>query len=330
MRISVIGSGSWGTVLSQILNDNGHDVLLWSRTAAKAEAMAASHCNADYLPNLKLASTITISNDLALAVKRAQVLVFVVPSKAMSEVAAQVANISACEDKVLLSCTKGIEPIHYQTMSKILSAILPKAKALAVMSGPNLSGEIALRQPSATVIACQNLAVAELLQSLFINKYFRPYTSTDVVGVELCGAVKNCMALVGGMMSGLRFGDNSMAALITRGLAEIKRLGLKLGAQNDTFNGLAGMGDLIATCESSQSRNHKAGVALAQGQSLADIQNNSKMVIEGIMTTKAVYALAEQNSIEMPIIEQLYQVLFNDKDVKEALQTLMSRTGKKE
>lgn len=330
MKISVIGSGSWGTVLSQILDDNGHEVVLWSRTAEKALAMNTTHRNADYLPQLQLSPSIQITNDLPGAIKRAEVLVFVVPSKAMSDVAEQVAEISGCETKIILSCTKGIEPQQHLTMSKILGKVFPHAKAIAVMSGPNLSREIALRQPSATVIACHDLQIAEQLQGLFINKYFRPYTSTDVVGVELCGSIKNCMALVGGMMSGLRFGDNSMAALITRGLAEIKRLGLKLGAENETFNGLAGVGDLIATCESSQSRNHAAGVALAEGKSLQAIQDSSKMVIEGIMTTKAVHALAAQHNIEMPIIDQLYQVLFEGKNVKAALETLMSRTGKKE
>jgi glycerol-3-phosphate dehydrogenase (NAD(P)+) len=330
MKLAIIGAGSWGTVLSQILNDNGHEIVLWSRTAAKAQAMAFSHCNVDYLPHLKLSPKILITNDLELAVRDAQVLIFVVPSKAMSSVAEKVAQITSCEDKIVLSCTKGIDPVSYTTMSKILSAKLPRAKHLAVMSGPNLAGEIALRQPSATVIACKDLAVAEQLQGLFINKYFRPYTSTDILGVELCGALKNCMAIVAGMMCGLGFGDNSLAALITRGLAEIKRLGLRLGAQQETFQGLAGVGDLIATCISSQSRNHLAGEALAKGKSLSEIQTNSKMVIEGIMTTKAAHALAARENIEMPIIEQLYQVLFDGKDVQEALVTLMSRTGKKE
>lgn len=330
MQISVIGAGSWGTVLAQILNDNGHEVLLWARSKAKAAAIEATHCNADYLPQLKLDHSIHITNDLTLAVNQSQVLVFVVPSKAMAETAERISQINSCADKILLSCTKGFDPASKATMSSVLGRYLPQAKGLAVMSGPNLAGELALRQPGATVIASKEETTAEILQSLFLNNYFRPYTSSDLVGVELCGTLKNCMALVGGMICGLEYGDNCLAALITRGLAEIKRLGLALGAEEATFNGLAGMGDLIATCMSTRSRNHLAGEALARGKTLEEIQNTSKMVIEGIHTTKVAYNLGKEKNIELPIIEQLYAVLFTQKDVIAGLNCLMQREGKKE
>lgn len=329
MNVSVIGAGSWGTVLAQILNDNGHQVTLWARNKEKAAAIAASHCNRDYLPNLILADTIRVTNELKTVVENAEVLVFVVPSKAMAETAQKVAEISECRDKLLLSCTKGFDPITQDTMSEVLTKAFPYAKGIAVMSGPNLAGELAQRQPGATVIAARDEAVAETLQQVFLNKYFRPYTSTDPKGVELAGALKNCMALVGGMMCGLNFGDNCLATLITRGLAEMTRLGVALGAKETTFSGLAGMGDLIATCMSTQSRNHKAGVALAEGKSLTEIQSG-KMVVEGISTAKVAHKLAQDKGIEMPIIDQLYHVLFEQKTVKEGLAALMQRAGKKE
>lgn len=330
MKVSVIGAGSWGTVLAQILNDNGNDVTLWVRNKEKAARIATSHCNTDYLPNLLLDSAIQITNDLEIAIKRAEVLVFVVPSEALQNICTRVSAIDDCCEKILLSCTKGFDTQLEMRMSQIISTYVPKAKALAVLSGPNLAGELAQRQPGATVIACKDLAVAVILQKLFINNYFRPYISQDVDGVEICGCLKNSMALVSGMMSGMHFGENCQAALITRGLAEITRLGTKLGAQQDTFYGLAGIGDLVATCTSKKSRNRSAGEALAKGKTLKEIYSATNMVIEGINTTKVVYALARQEKVEMPIVNQLYLVLFEEKSVLEAINALMSRKGKME
>jgi len=330
LKVSVIGAGSWGTVLAQILDDNGHDVTLWVRNPAKAEKIVSSRCNIDYLPNLILAPTITITNNLETAIKRADVLVFVVPSSVMKELCEQVAAFDNCFNKIILSCTKGFDTKLGMRMSQIISTYLPKAKSIAVLSGPNLAGELAKRQPGATVIACQDLIIAKKLQEIFINNYFRPYISEDVDGVEICGCLKNTMALVSGMMSGMKFGENCQAALITRGLAEITRLGLKLGAQQDTFYGLAGIGDLVATCTSTQSRNRRAGEALAQGKTLEEIYNTTNMVIEGINTAEVVYYLAEKENVEMPIVTQLYLVLFKEKAVHDALEYLMSRKGKKE
>lgn len=330
MKVAIIGAGSWGTVLAQILNDNGHEVLLWARSKEKAQRMNAVHCNETYLPDLHLAPAITITNDLARAVTEAQILVLVVPAKGMSAVVKEIAAIDACEEKIILSCTKGFDLTTMEDMSMVITKALPKARKFAVMSGPNLAVELSKRQPAATVIASKDKETVLLLQKLFLNKYFRPYISDDVLGVELCGCLKNSIALVGGMLTGLDFGANSLAALITRGLAEITRLGVAMGAEKDTFAGLAGVGDLIATCTSPKSRNRSAGVALAQGKTLEEIIGSTHMVIEGIDTTKAIHALAQKYNVEMPLSEALYQVLFQKKDVHTALTELMSRKGKQE
>jgi glycerol-3-phosphate dehydrogenase (NAD(P)+) len=330
MKLSVIGAGSWGTVLAQILADNGHAVTLWARNPDKAARIQESRCNADYLPDLKLHPAITVTGSLEEAAKDAAVLVFVVPSKGMAAVARQVAGFTDCRDTVLLTCTKGFDLSTHKLMTDILEETFPHARASAALSGPNLAKEIAQKQPAATVIACREMKEAKFLQKCFMNGYFRPYTSTDVIGVELCGCVKNCIALVGGMLSGLGYGENAQAGLITRGLAELTRLGVKLGAHRATFFGLAGVGDLIATCTSPLSRNHSAGVALAQGKTVEEITGSTHMVIEGINATPVVRELARAHQVEMPIIEQLYQVLFAQKKVTDAIRDLMKRTAKKE
>lgn len=330
MKLSVIGAGSWGTVLAQILADNGHAVTLWARNPDKAARIQQTRCNADYLPDLTLHPAITVTGSLEEAAQGAAVLVFVVPSKGMAAVARQTAAFTDCRDTVLLTCTKGFDLSTHKLMTDILEETFPHARAIAALSGPNLAREIAQKQPAATVIACREMKEAKFLQKCFMNGYFRPYTSTDVIGVELCGCVKNCIALVGGMLSGLGYGENAQAGLITRGLAELTRLGMKLGAHRATFFGLAGVGDLIATCTSPLSRNHSAGVALAQGKTVEEITGSTHMVIEGINATPVVRELARAHQVEMPIIEQLYQVLFEKKQVTEAIRDLMKRTAKKE
>lgn len=330
MKIAVIGAGSWGTVLAQILADNSHDVWLWARSRDKAEEIRRTRCNAAYIPQLHLSDTIQVTNDLQAAVRGARVLVFVVPSKGMAAVAAQAAQWTEARQQILLSCTKGFDLQSHKFMTQILEETFPQAEAVAALSGPNLAKEIAAKQPAATVIACKAEDKARFLQDIFMNGYFRPYVSSDVIGVELCGCCKNCIALVGGMLSGLGFGRNSEAGLITRGLVEMSRLGMKLGARRATFFGLAGMGDLIATCTSPLSRNRSAGTALAQGRTLEEICSSTSMVIEGINAAPVVRKLAQEHQVEMPIIEQLYQVLFQKKQVQQAIGELMRRSGKKE
>ncbi len=330
MKIAVIGAGSWGTVLAQILADNGHEVCLWARNPQKADQIQRTRRNQDYLPDLELSPSILGTHDLQQTIERASVLVFVVPSKGMAAVAQQAAAFTDCREQILLSCTKGFDLATGKLMTDILEETFPQAKAVAALSGPNLAKEIAKRQPAASVIACKDLKIAKALQKIFINGYFRPYTSRDVIGVELCGCSKNCIALVSGILAGLGFGENSQAGLITRGLAEITRLGVKMGAKRATFSGLAGVGDLVATCSSPLSRNRSAGVALAQGKSLEEITQGTHMVIEGINAAPVVRQLALAHGVEMPIIEQLYQVLFAKKSVEIAIADLMKRVAKKE
>ncbi|MCD2435577.1 NAD(P)-dependent glycerol-3-phosphate dehydrogenase [Acidaminococcus sp. NSJ-142] len=330
MKIAVIGAGSWGTVLAQILADNGHEVCLWARNPQKADQIQRTRRNQDYLPDLELSPSILVTHDLQQTIERASVLVFVVPSKGMAAVAQQAAAFTDCREQILLSCTKGFDLATGKLMTDILEETFPQAKAVAALSGPNLAKEIAKRQPAASVIACKDLKIAKALQKIFINGYFRPYTSRDVIGVELCGCSKNCIALVSGILAGLGFGENSQAGLITRGLAEITRLGVKMGAKRATFSGLAGVGDLVATCSSPLSRNRSAGVALAQGKSLEEITQGTHMVIEGINAAPVVRQLALAHGVEMPIIEQLYQVLFAKKSVEIAIADLMKRVAKKE
>lgn len=330
MKIAVIGAGSWGTVLAQILADNGHEVCLWARNPQKADQIQRTRRNQDYLPDLELSPSILVTHDLQQTIERASVLVFVVPSKGMAAVAQQAAAFTDCREQILLSCTKGFDLATGKLMTDILEETFPQAKAVAALSGPNLAKEIAKRQPAASVIACKDLKIAKALQKIFINGYFRPYTSRDVIGVELCGCSKNCIALVSGILAGLGFGENSQAGLITRGLAEITRLGVKMGAKRATFSGLAGVGDQVATCSSPLSRNRSAGVALAQGKSLEEITQGTHMVIEGINAAPVVRQLALAHGVEMPIIEQLYQVLFAKKSVEIAIADLMKRVAKKE
>lgn len=330
MKIGVIGAGSWGTVLAEILAENHHEVILWARNPKTAKAIQRTRKNAAYLPDFSLCQGVTITSSLHDAAQNARVLVFVVPSKGMAAIAAQVAAITDAHNQILLTCTKGFELATHKIMTDILQDVFPKAEAIAALSGPNLAKEIAQKQPAATVIACENVEKGQFLQKLFMTSYFRPYTSTDVVGVELCGCVKNCIALVGGMLDGLGYGENAKAGLITRGLAEITRLGLQLGARRDTFFGLAGVGDLIATCMSPLSRNHAAGVALAHGKSMSEILAGTPMVIEGIHTAPVVWELARKYHTDMPIIGSLQEVLFHGKQVTTAIAELMGRTAKKE
>ena len=328
-RIAVIGAGSWGTTLAQVLNDNGHKVALWVRNPEKANKIAQSRYNADYLPQLKLADAIEITSDLTQTVSNAEILLLAVPSHGMADLCCQLSKITDCTDKVSVSCTKGFEYHSGLRMSEIIKSYFPSA-TVAVLSGPNHAEEIAIRQPSATVIACQNEDVATELQNIFLNDYFRPYLTDDVIGVEIAGSLKNVIALTSGIMFGLGFGDNSQAALITRGLTEITRLGLSLGAQQQTFSGLAGVGDLIATCTSKHSRNRRAGEALAAGKTLEEICAGTNMVIEGINATTSAYVLSQKYNVEMPITNSIHQILYENKNPLIALQELMRRSGKRE
>ena len=329
-RVAVLGSGSWGTAFAMVMADAGADVVLWSRRAEIAEAITVTHQNPDYLPGTTLPVTVTATSDPAAALAGAEVVVLAVPSQTLR------ANLigwvpllpPGC---VLVSLMKGIELATTQRMSEVVAEVTgAAADRIAVVSGPNLAREIAARQPAAAVVACADEGVAEKLQQVCLTPYFRPYTNTDVVGVELGGTVKNVVALAVGMAEGMGMGDNSQASIITRGLAETTRLGLALGADASTLAGLAGVGDLVATCMSPLSRNRTFGVNLGRGMSMAEVVGATRQTAEGVTSAQSVLALAQQHGVEMPIVESVVAVVRDGLPPSEVVRRIMSRSAKAE
>jgi glycerol-3-phosphate dehydrogenase (NAD(P)+) len=329
-RVAVFGSGSWGTAFSLILADAGSEVALWGRRSELTEAINAKHENPDYLPGIELPRTIAATADAEGAAKGAELIVLAVPSQELRS------NLSAWapllpEDGVVLSLSKGVELGTTKRMSEVVLEVtgLPPAR-VAVLSGPNLAGEIAQRQPAASVIACADEEVAARVQALCHTPYFRPYTNTDVVGTELGGAVKNVIAIAVGMADGMGFGDNAKASLITRGLAETARLGAAFGADPYTFSGLAGLGDLVATCSSPLSRNRTFGEKLGRGQSVAEIVASTRQVAEGVESCESILQLARDHGVDVPIVEHVVAVVHEGVPPREVLRSLMSRAAKPE
>ncbi len=326
MKILVVGAGSWGTALSIVLADNGHEVRLWGHKQTQITEINNLNTNESYLPGIKLPEEIIGYDDLGIALKDIDTIVLAVPTKAIREVLKQVSDIS--EDPLtIIHVSKGIEPDSLKRISEIIEEEMPekKLKDVVVLSGPSHAEEVSLRHPTTVTSSSKNLEAAEYVQDLFINKYFRVYTNPDVIGVEIGGALKNIIALCAGITDGLGYGDNAKAALITRGLAEIARLGTKLGANPLTFSGLTGIGDLIVTCTSVHSRNWRAGNLLGKGHSLDEVLESMGMVVEGVRTTKAAFQLAQKVDVSMPITFALYDVLFNGKNPKDAVDSLMGR-----
>lgn len=328
-KVTVLGAGSWGTALALVLADNGHGVRLWARRAEQIEEINSKHTNERYLPNITLPNEIVGYTDLEKAVEDAEAIVIVVPTKAMRETVARLAKVLK-EKVMVIHASKGIEPETSKRISEIIEEELPESlrKPVVVLSGPSHAEEVCLRQPTSVTVSSTDLFVAEGAQDLFMNQNFRVYTNPDIIGVEIGGALKNIIALGVGLISGRKLGDNAKAAFMTRGLAEIARLGIKMGANPLTFSGLSGLGDLIVTCTSVHSRNWRAGQLLGRGKSLDEVLSEMGMVVEGVRTTKAVYSLAEKEGVEMPIMKQLYAVLFENKKPEQALEELMER-GKK-
>jgi glycerol-3-phosphate dehydrogenase (NAD(P)+) len=330
VKVAVIGAGSWGTAFASVIADNGVDTVLWARRAELAEAIGSRHENPDYLPGSPLPSTLSATNDLEEALAHATVAVMAVPSHAFRSIFREVApNLSSSVPVVSLS--KGIEQDTHKRMTEVIEeeAGLGPAR-VAVLSGPNLAKEIVRRQPSATVVACADLDRARELQSLFIGPTFRVYTNPDVVGVEMGGAMKNVIAIAAGIAAGLGFGDNAKASLITRGLAEIARLGSKLGGNHLTFAGLAGMGDLVATCYSPLSRNRTVGEQLGKGRALEEIVGEMNMVAEGVKTSRPLCTIAASADVEVPISEHVVRVLYEGVSPQEMVHSLMLREAKPE
>lgn len=325
-KIAVIVAGSWGTALSRVLADNGHHVKLWTRNAAQANQINSERRNEKFLPGAILPDGIAATTDIAEAVTDADAVLFVAPSSAMREVARQAARY-VHKEALVVHATKGFESDSLKRMSTVLAEELGRPEhCIVVLSGPSHAEEVVNRLPTTIVVASKDIACAEAAQDLFMNEaYFRVYTNPDYIGVETAGAIKNIIALGAGLSDGLGFGDNAKAALITRGLAEIARLGAAMGANPLTFAGLAGVGDLIVTCTSQHSRNWRAGSMLAQGLPLAEVLERMGMVVEGVRTTKAAHVLAVQHGVEMPITDQLFSVLFEGLSPEKAVGALMGR-----
>jgi glycerol-3-phosphate dehydrogenase (NAD(P)+) len=330
-KVTVLGAGSWGTALAVVLAENGHDTLLWTHRADQAKEINEQHTNNKYLNNTTLPENLKATNDLSIAANYGDTIVVAVPTKAIREVCGNLNNVLHTE-KLFVHVSKGIEPDSLLRISElILETVKPELLSdIVVLSGPSHAEEVVLQHPTTVTAACANLQAAEKVQDLFMNHYFRVYTNDDVISVEIGGALKNVIALAAGITDGLQYGDNAKAALITRGLAEISRLGEKMGGNPVTFSGLTGMGDLIVTCTSVHSRNWRAGNLLGKGMKLQEVLDQMGMVVEGVRTTKAAYQLAKKYDVPMPITEQLYDVLFADKTPKEAVDILMGRLKKRE
>lgn len=326
-NIAVIGAGSWGTTLACLLADNGYDVTLWVYEKDLSDRIQSSRENDVFLPGYKVPDNLNISNDLEGALKNAKYILSVVPSQHTRAVFKDLVNVIS-EDSVIISASKGIETGTLLTVSEIFHELT--GKKVTAISGPSFAKEVIEKKPTAVTIASEDKEIGLNLQQLFSNDYFRVYTNTDVMGAELGGALKNVMAIASGISDGLGLGSSSRAALITRGLAEMTRLGVVMGAKEKTFGGLSGLGDLVLTCTGTLSRNYTVGHRLGKGEKLKDIVLNMKMVAEGVATSGSAYELAQKHSVEMPIVQQIYKVINEDKDPVDAVRELMTRTLKSE
>lgn len=325
-RVAVLGAGSWGTALATVLAENGCEVTLWARRQAVADEINHSRTNEKYLPGISLPKRIYASTSIPDAVRGKDLVLFVVPSHSMRDIAVRASRWIRA-DALIVHASKGFEVGTWKRMSEVLKEELSQElhSNIAVLSGPSHAEEVIKKLPTTVVVASEQQETAEEVQAIFINSYFRVYTNPDMIGVEVGGALKNIIALASGLADGLGFGDNSKAALITRGLAEITRLGSAMGAKPITFVGLAGVGDLVVTCTSRHSRNWRAGHMLSQGKKLEQVLEEMGMVVEGVKTTRAAHALSRLYQVEMPLTEQLYAVLFEGKDPEQAVKDLMAR-----
>ncbi len=329
--IGVIGAGAWGTALSLLLSDKGHDVTLWMYEKDLAEETARTRENRVYLPGFPLPAAVTVTSSLEAAVRDRQFLLSVVPSHTVRAVTRRYVSLIS-PDTVIISASKGIELDTLKPLSEVFKDILPENlhSSLCFLSGPSFAKEVARKMPTAIALASWDPEIAKKAQAVLSNAYFRVYTNPDVIGVELAGAIKNVIAIAAGVLEGMGFGYNTMAALLTRGLAEMARLGVAMGGNPATFSGLAGMGDLVLTCTGGLSRNRTLGTRLGRGEKLDAIMQNAKTVAEGVKTAKAARELAQKYEIDMPIVDEVYRLLYEGKDPKQALKDLMSRELKGE
>lgn len=328
-RVAVVGAGSWGTTLADLLAAKGHEVVLWAYEPEVAQDVNRRHRNDLFLPEAPLHASLTATNDVRSAVESAELVVSAVPSHVLRAVMREAAA-AVREGVVVVSASKGLEADGYRRMTEVLAETLPQGTGVAALSGPTFAREVYERQPTAVTVASADAEVARTAQLALSAPHFRVYTNEDVVGVELGGALKNVIAIAAGILDGLELGHNARAALITRGLVEITRLGVALGAQPLTFAGLAGMGDLVLTATGHLSRNRSLGVALGQGQKLADVLARRLSVAEGVRTAQAAVALGDRVGVELPIAREVARVLFEDKAPRQAIGDLMERSLKSE
>ncbi|GAB6103663.1 MAG: NAD(P)H-dependent glycerol-3-phosphate dehydrogenase [Blautia sp.] len=327
-KISVLGAGSWGTALAVLLYNNGHEVMLWSALADEVKMLCDKREHETKLPGVRLPDNMEITTDLEKSLLDPDVAVLAVPSPFTRSTAHQMSSFTR-NGQIIVNVAKGVEENTLMTLSEIISEEIPQAD-VCVLSGPSHAEEVGKGIPTTCVVSAEKRETAEFLQGIFMSPVFRVYTTPDILGVELGGALKNVIALAAGTADGLGYGDNTKAALITRGIAEIARLGIKMGAKTETFYGLSGMGDLIVTCASVHSRNRKAGYLMGKGYTMKEAMDEVKMVVEGVYSAKAAKSLAEKYQVEMPIIEEVNKVLFEDKPAAEAVQDLMLRDKKVE
>ncbi len=322
-NVGVLGAGSWGTALSVLLSDNGHQVTVWSIDENEVQMLNEKREHELKLPGVKLPDDMVITGDLESAVKEKDFLVLAVPSPFTRSTARKMAPYVA-DGQIIVDVAKGIEEATLLTLSRQIEQEIPQAD-VAVLSGPSHAEEVGRRLPTTCVVGAKTKKTAEYLQSMFISPVFRVYTSPDILGIELGGSLKNVIALAAGIADGLGYGDNTKAALITRGIAEIARLGVKMGGKIETFTGLTGIGDLIVTCASVHSRNRKAGYLIGKGMSMQEAMDEVKMVVEGVYSAKAAAKLAEKYDVPMPIVNEVNAVLFEGKSPAEAVNDLMQR-----
>lgn len=331
VQVAVMGAGSWGTTVAKVFADAGNEVRLWARRAEVAEDVRDNHRNSAYLGDIELPAAMTATTDPAEALNGAEIVVLGVPSQSLRENLQNWKGLIG-PDASLVSLAKGIEHSSGLRMSQLISEVAEvPSERVAVLTGPNLAREVAQRQPAATVVACTDMDRAKLIQAAVAAPYFRPYTNTDVIGCEIAGTCKNVIALAAGIAAGMGFGDNTAATVITRGLAETTRLALKVGADARTLSGLAGMGDLVATCTSKLSRNRSFGERLGQGESLEEAAKATKgQVAEGVVSSQSVFELAEKVGVEMPITDAVVGVCHEGADVQQVMMGLLGRSKKAE
>lgn len=327
-KIGVLGGGSWGTALAILLAKKGLEVDMWLRDGKQIEDILKNRENKRYLPGVEIPTNLNIIGDIEKVIKNKDILLLATSSHGIREILLSNKDIIN-KDQIIVNVSKGIENNTLMRISEIVAEILPENK-YAILSGPSHAEEVAVGIPTTVVSASVDKKVAEYVQDVFMTPYFRVYTNPDVIGVELGGSLKNVIALAAGISDGLGYGDNTKAALMTRGIFEMARLGEKMGANPDTFSGLSGIGDLIVTCTSMLSRNRRAGILIGQGYSIEEAIKEVGMVVEGIKTTKSAYELALKYEIDIPITKELYEVLYEGKSVKESVPNLMGRDKKHE